>query len=105
MTASDSFFTWKQIIRPDQNPNCLTLMVHVFLKGLMKNLILKKKSASNKNNVKVSTCHAKSLAKSGVNLLDHLGFVVRNQTLLHVNNKGADQPVHPHSQISTFVIH
>ena len=24
---------------------------------------------------------------------------------LHVNYKGADQPVHPHSLISTFVIH
>ena len=80
-------------------------MVHAFLKGLMKNLILKKKSASDKNNIKVCTCHAKSLAKSGVNLLDHLGCAMRNQTLLHMNNKGADQPVHPHSQISTFVIH
>ena len=27
-----------------------------------------------------------------------------NLTLLHVNTKGADQPAHPHSLISTFVI-
>ena len=27
-----------------------------------------------------------------------------NLTLLHVNNKGADQPAHPHSLISAFVI-
>ena len=27
-----------------------------------------------------------------------------NLTLLHSNNKGADQPVHPRSLISTFVI-
>ena len=27
-----------------------------------------------------------------------------NLTLLHVNNKGTDQPVHPHSLISAFDI-
>ena len=26
-------------------------------------------------------------------------------TLMHATNKGADQPVHPHSLLSTFVIH
>ena len=29
----------------------------------------------------------------------------KNLTLLHMNNKGADQPVYAHSLISTFVIH
>ena len=32
----------------------------------------------------------------------NVGF--KNLILLHVNNKGADQPTHPHSLISTFVV-
>ena len=31
-------------------------------------------------------------------------FWRENLILMHANNKGADQPVHPHSLISTFVI-
>ena len=30
------------------------------------------------------------------------GFVERKMILLHANNKGADQPVHPHSLGSNF---
>ena len=30
---------------------------------------------------------------------------VRKPGLLHANNKGADQPAHLHSLISTFVVH
>ena len=29
----------------------------------------------------------------------------KNLTLFHMNNKGGDQPAHPHSLISAFVIH
>ena len=32
-----------------------------------------------------------------------MGLEEENLTLLHANNKGADQPVHPHSLISMFV--
>ena len=31
--------------------------------------------------------------------------VMRKPVMLNVNNKGADQPAHPHSLISTFVVH
>ena len=31
--------------------------------------------------------------------------LLESLTLLYANNKGADQPVHPRSLISTFVIH
>ena len=36
-----------------------------------------------------------------------MGLDLRKLTLLHVNNKGVDQPAptHMHSLISTFVIH
>ena len=30
---------------------------------------------------------------------------MRKCVLCHVNNKGADQPAHPHSLISVFVVH
>ena len=30
---------------------------------------------------------------------------MRKPVLPYANNKGADQPVHPHSLISTFVVH
>ena len=34
----------------------------------------------------------------------HVGLVARKPDLLHANIKGADQPAHTHSLISTFVI-
>ena len=34
-----------------------------------------------------------------------MGLGVRKHGLLHVNNKGADQPAHLCSLISTFVVH
>ena len=34
----------------------------------------------------------------------HMGRNVKNYLQWFANNKGADQPVHPHSLISTFVI-
>ena len=34
----------------------------------------------------------------------HWSHVMRKPVLPHANNKGADQPAHPHSQISAFVI-
>ena len=33
-----------------------------------------------------------------------MGLIASKLTLLHANNKGVDQPVHPHSLISDFVI-
>ena len=36
--------------------------------------------------------------------LDKLASVRENLTLLYANNKGTDQPLHPHSLVSTFVI-
>ena len=36
-------------------------------------------------------------------LLNH-AFISRNLSLVFVNNKGVDQPAHPHSLISAFVI-
>ena len=38
-------------------------------------------------------------------LKDHLSLVIRNLFLPYENNKGADQPAHPLSLISTFVVH
>ena len=34
-----------------------------------------------------------------------MGLDVRNMSSGFTNNKGADQPAHPHSVFSTFVIH
>ena len=34
-----------------------------------------------------------------------MGLVTKNPILLHVNNRGADQPTHPPSPISIFIIH
>ena len=35
----------------------------------------------------------------------YFSYVMRKPVLPYVNNKGADQPAHPHSLISTFVFH
>ena len=37
-------------------------------------------------------------------LLHHMGLDTRNPDLVACSNKGADQPAHPHSLISAFVV-
>ena len=37
-------------------------------------------------------------------MYDYLGLEARKHVLRFANNKGADQPAHPHSLISTIVI-
>ena len=44
----------------------------------------------------------------GINRFSHdvanMSYVVRKPVFCHVNNKGADKPVHPRSVISAFVV-
>ena len=39
-----------------------------------------------------------------MNFLSEMSHVMRKSVLPYANNKGADQPAHPHSLISTFVV-